>query len=167
MRDGSRKKVVKDLDTQKRARVPASAVNHSGAEILLVEDNPHDAELTLKALRDAGFSNKVEHVRDGEEALDMIFEPKTTPTLPKLVLLDLNLSKMEGLHVLRRLKSDERTKGIPVVVLSASKMAIEVIESYKLGANSYVMKPGDGKRFGEVVRTLGHYWLAINETPKP
>jgi two-component system, response regulator len=156
---------VKELDTQKRAGVPAPDASHGGPEILLVEDNPLDAELTLQALREAGFSNKVEHVRDGEEALEMIFEPKTTPALPKLVLLDLNLGKMGGLHVLRRLKSDERTKGIPVVVLSASKMAIEVIESYKLGVNSYVMKPGDGKKFGEIVRTLGHYWLAINEAP--
>lgn len=153
------------MDTQIRARVPATAANYGGAEILLIEDNPLDAELTLRALQDAGLSNKVEHVRDGEEALDMIFEPKAAPTLPKLVLLDLNLGKMAGLQVLRRLKSDERTKGIPVVVLSGSKMAIEVIESYKLGVNSYVMKPGDGKRFREIVRTLGHYWLAINEAP--
>lgn len=156
---------MKELDTQKRARVPVSAANQAGAEILLIEDNLLDAELTLQALRNAGFSNKVEHVSDGQEALDMIFEPKATPALPKLVLLDLNLGKMAGLQVLRRLKSDERTKGIPVVVLSGSKMAIEVIESYKLGVNSYVMKPGDGKKFGEVVRALGHYWLAINEAP--
>ena len=134
-------------------------------EILLVEDNPLDAELTLLALRDAGFSNSVEHVKDGEEALDLIFEPKNAPTLPKLILLDLNLGKMAGLHVLRRLKSDERTKGIPVVVLSASKLAIEVIESYKLGVNSYVMKPTDGKKFGRVVADIGHYWLTINESP--
>ena len=140
-------------------------MNRGPAEILLIEDDPLDAELTLRALREAGFANKVEHVGDGEEALGMIFEPKTTPALPKLVLLDLNLGKMEGLHVLRRLKSDDRTKGIPVVVLSGSKLAIEVIESYRLGVNSYVMKPGDGKKFGEVVRALSHYWLTINEAP--
>jgi two-component system response regulator len=135
------------------------------AEILLVEDNPLDAELTLQALRDAGFSQIVEHVTDGEEALGCIFEPKSTPSLPRLILLDLNLGKMAGLHVLRRLKSDERTRGIPVVVLSASRLALEVIESYKLGVNSYVMKPADGKRFIEIVKALGQYWLTINETP--
>jgi CheY-like chemotaxis protein len=107
----------------------------------------------------------VEHVTDGEEALGCIFEPKSTPSLPRLILLDLNLGKMAGLHVLRRLKSDERTRGIPVVVLSASRLALEVIESYKLGVNSYVMKPADGKRFIEIVKALGQYWLTINETP--
>jgi len=135
------------------------------AEILLIEDNPLDAELTLEALRKAGYSDNVEHVSDGEEALGMIFEPKNSPSLPKVILLDLNLGKMGGLHVLRRLKSDERTKSIPVVVLSGSKLAIEVIESYKLGVNSYVMKPSDGKKFGELVRGVVHYWLTINEVP--
>ena len=100
-----------------------------------------------------------------KEALGMIFEPKNSPSLPKVILLDLNLGKMGGLHVLRRLKSDERTKSIPVVVLSGSKLAIEVIESYKLGVNSYVMKPSDGKKFGELVRGVVHYWLTINEVP--
>ena len=143
----------------------SSQAANGTTEILLVEDNPLDAELTLQALRDAGFSNLVAHVKDGEEALDLIFEPRTSPTLPKLILLDLHLGKMAGLHVLRRLKSDERTKGIPVVVLSASKLAIEVIESYKLGVNSYVMKPPDGKRFAEIVKMLGQYWLTVNEPP--
>lgn len=153
------------MNTKSGTRLPSGGGGRSATEILLVEDNPLDAELTLQALRAAGFSDTVGHVKDGEEALDLIFEPKSLPSLPKLILLDLNLGKMAGLHVLRRLKSDERTKGIPVVVLSASKLAIEVIESYKLGVNSYVMKPADGKKFGEIVRTLGHYWLTINEPP--
>jgi CheY-like chemotaxis protein len=149
-----------------KSKVTSSAPAGGVPEILVVEDNQLDAELTLQALRDGGFAKNVGHVTDGEEALELIFEPKSLPTLPKLILLDLNLSKMAGLHVLRRLKSDERTKGIPVVVLSASKMAIEVIESYKLGVNSYVMKPADGKKFTEVVSTLGRYWLTINEAPR-
>ena len=153
------------METKSRGNSSAPRPTGGAPEILLVEDNPLDAELTLQALRDAGLSHKVEHVTDGEEALALIFEPKCSPTPPKLILLDLNLGKMAGLHVLRRLKSDERTKGIPVVVLSASKLAIEVIESYKLGVSSYVMKPADGKKFGEVVGALGHYWLTINESP--
>jgi CheY-like chemotaxis protein len=149
-----------------KSKVNSSASESGVPEILVVEDNQLDAELTLQALRDGGFAQHVGHVKDGEEALELIFEPKSLPTLPKLILLDLNLGKMAGLHVLRRLKSDERTKGIPVVVLSASKMAIEVIESYRLGVNSYVMKPADGKKFTEVVGMLGRYWLTINEAPR-
>ena len=153
------------MKPQNTSHVWAPRPSTDVAEILLIEDNPLDAELTLEALRKAGYSDNVEHVSDGEEALGMIFEPKNSPSLPKVILLDLNLGKMGGLHVLRRLKSDERTKSIPVVVLSGSKLAIEVIESYKLGVNSYVMKPSDGKKLGELVRGVVHYWLTINEVP--
>jgi len=101
------------MESKSREKLSASPAGKGATEILLIEDNPLDAELTLQALRDAGFSHIVEHVKDGEEALEVIFEPKTSPVLPKLILLDLNLGKMGGLHVLRTLKSDERTKGIP------------------------------------------------------
>jgi CheY-like chemotaxis protein len=140
------------------------------AEILLVEDDPRDAELTLHALKRCGLAHRVEHVSDGESALEYISSlaqiPNAQPTnLPRVILLDLRLHKMGGLHVLRQLKSDERTKSIPVIALTSSKMAIEIVESYKMGVNSYVIKPTDPSQFEEVVSAIGHYWLAINEPP--
>ena len=140
------------------------------ADILLVEDDPHDAELTVRALEQCGFAHRIEHVSDGDEALDYIGSmtvrvQKDTVKLPKLILLDLKLHTTGGLHVLQRLKSDERTKGIPIIVLTSSKLAIEVVESYKLGVNSYVIKPQNGAKFVEVVGAIGHYWLSINEPP--
>ena len=154
---------------QERQTEPTSSTEQT-ADILLVEDDPHDAELTVRALEQCGFAHRIEHVTDGDEALDYVasltlFADKRTVKLPRLILLDLNLHKTGGLHVLRQLKSDERTKGIPITVLTASKMAIEVVESYKLGVNSYVIKPLDGPKFVEVVGAVGHYWLSINEPP--
>ncbi len=138
------------------------------ADILLVEDNANDAELTLTALEECGFAHRVEHVSDGLEALDYIagsglFTHRNPALLPRLILLDLGLHKMGGLQVLRQLKADERTKGIPVVVLTSSRVAIELMESYHLGVNSYVIKPTSAKEFASVVAAIGHYWLAINE----
>ncbi len=146
---------------------PAGAIEQI-ADILLVEDDHHDAELTMRALEQCGLAHRIEHVTDGDEAMDYINSvtlrgEKNTVKLPRLILLDLKLHKTGGLHVLRQLKSDERTKGIPVTVLTASKLAIEVVESYKLGVNSYVLKPQDGPKFVEVVRAIGQYWLSINE----
>lgn len=140
------------------------------AEILLVEDDPRDAELTLHALKRCGLAHRVEHVSDGEAALEYISSttqvPNSQPTnLPRVILLDLRLHKMGGLHVLRQLKSDDRTRSIPVIALTSSKLAIEIVESYKLGVNSYVIKPTDSSQFEEVVSAIGHYWLAINEPP--
>jgi two-component system response regulator len=142
----------------------------SGTEILLVEDDPRDAELTLHALKRCGLAHRVEHVTDGEAALEYISSvtqiPNSQPTnLPRVILLDLRLHKMGGLHVLRQLKSDDRTRSIPIIALTSSKMAIEIVESYKLGVNSYVIKPTDPSQFEEVVSAIGHYWLAINEPP--
>ena len=121
------------------------------AEILLVEDDPRDAELTLHALKRCGLAHRVEHVTDGQSALEYVSStgqfPNPQPTnLPRLILLDLRLHKMGGLHVLRQLKSDERTKSIPIIALTSSKVAIEIVESYKLGVNSYVIKPTILKR---------------------
>lgn len=140
------------------------------AEILLVEDDPRDAELTLHALKRCGLAHRVEHATDAESALEYVASvsqvPNTQPiNLPRVILLDLRLHKLGGLHVLRQLKSDERTKSIPVIALTSSKMAIEIVESYKLGVNSYVIKPTDPSQFEEVVSAIGHYWLAINEPP--
>jgi CheY-like chemotaxis protein len=140
------------------------------AEILLVEDDPRDAELTLHALKRCGLAHRVEHVSDAESALEYVASVSQVPNsqpinLPRVILLDLRLHKMGGLHVLRQLKSDDRTRSIPIIALTSSKMAIEIVESYKLGVNSYVIKPTDPSQFEEVVSAIGHYWLAINEPP--
>lgn len=147
-----------------------SAPPDGDADILLVEDDATDAELTLRALQECGFAHRVEHVSDGAEALDYIastgiYARNRPAPPPKLILLDLSLHKIGGLQVLRQLKADERTQGIPVVVLTGSKLTIEMLESYKLGVNSYVIKPTSAKKFAEVVAAIGHYWLAINEPP--
>jgi len=140
------------------------------ADILLVEDDQTDADLALRALKKCGFAHRVEHVSNGAEALEYIagttlFAQKNATAMPKFILLDLNLGKLGGLHVLRQLKSDELTKSIPIIVLTSSKLAIELVESYKFGVNSYVIKPTDGEKFAQVVASIGHYWLAINEPP--
>jgi two-component system response regulator len=144
-------------------------VSSSAAEILLVEDNAIDAQLTLRALKQCGFGGCVEHVSDGAEALDYIaavnLRSGKPASLPRLILLDLVLHKIGGLQVLRQLKSDIRTKSIPIVVLTSSQMAIEIVESYQLGVNSYVIKPSEAKKFNEVVAKISDYWLAINEPP--
>src|SRR6266404_5014128 len=140
------------------------------ADILLVEDDPTDADLALRALKKCGFAHRVEHVSDGAEALEYIagttlFSQRNATAMPKFILLDLNLGKLGGLHVLRQLKSDELTKSIPIIVLTSSKLAIELVESYKFGVNSYVLKPTDSEKFTQVVASIGNYWLAINEPP--
>jgi len=138
-------------------------------EILLVEDNPADEELTLYALKAQILANSIEVVRDGAEALDLIFQTGAfagrTYSRPKLVLLDLKLPKVDGLEVLRRLKADPVTRSIPVVMLTSSREERDVVESYNLGANSYICKPVDFSQFAEVVRQTGLYWLLVNQSP--
>lgn len=139
-------------------------------EILLVEDNPHDVELTLRAFTKHNLTNKVHVVRDGAEALDFIFAQgayagRKIKHKPKVILLDLKLPKVDGLEVLRRVKSDEQMKVIPIVVLTSSKEERDLVESYKLGANSYITKPVDFDRFVEAIRELGLYWLLLNQPP--
>ena len=128
-----------------------------------------DAQLTLRALKQCGLAHRTEHVSDGMEALDYIASVSLfagrQASLPKLILLDLGLPKMGGLHVLRQLKSDARTRNIPIVVLTSSKVSIELMESYKLGVNSYVIKPVDSAEFDAVIAGIGRYWLATNEPP--
>ncbi len=139
-------------------------------EILLVEDNPNDAELTQRALRKNHLANQVLTVEDGEEALDFIFargaySNRRVESGPKVILLDLKLPKVDGLEVLRAVKSDPRTKMIPVVVMTSSKEEKDIIESYQLGVNSYIVKPVDFDKFNAAVQNLGMYWLLLNQMP--
>lgn len=138
--------------------------------ILLVEDNPDDVELTLRALKKNNILNKVVVAGDGAEALDYLFGAGThsgrdMSVMPTVVLLDLKLPKVDGLEVLRRMREDERTKLLPVVILTSSKEEKDLINGYKLGANSYIRKPVDFERFIEAVKQLGLYWLLLNESP--
>ncbi|MCM3877265.1 MAG: response regulator [Thermoanaerobaculia bacterium] len=143
-----------------------SAPKHG--DILLVEDNPNDAELALRALKKARVANDVHVARDGAEALEFLFgegayagRARSAP--PRVVLLDLKLPKVDGLEVLRRVKTDERTKLIPVVVLTSSREESDLVASYHLGANSYIVKPVDSEKFFEAVHEIGLYWLLLNE----
>ncbi|MBN9690902.1 MAG: response regulator [Verrucomicrobia bacterium] len=140
-------------------------------EVLLVEDNPRDAEMTLRSLRRRHLANHVVHVKDGQEALDWLnatgnYVDRDCSQNPKLVLLDLKLPKVDGLEVLRSLRASPRTRLIPVVILTSSREDKDVIEGYELGVNSYVVKPLDFDKFSTAVAELGQYWLLVNETPK-
>lgn len=142
------------------------------ADLLLVEDNPQDLELVLRALKKANLSNTIHVARDGAEALDFIFcEGESAGRLisdpPRVVFLDLKLPKVDGLAVLKRMKGDPRTSTIPVVILSSSQEQKDVVESYKLGANSYIVKPVNFEGFVTAVRDLGLYWLLMNQPPDP
>ncbi len=140
-------------------------------DILLVEDNPNDAELTLRALKKNNIANNIQVVTDGAEALDYFFATgkysnRDSNIAPKLVILDLKLPKVDGLEILRIVKADERTKHIPIVVLTSSKEESDIVASYKLGANSFIVKPVDFTKFIDAVKELGMYWLLLNEPPK-
>ncbi len=140
-------------------------------EILLVEDNPDDLELTLRCLHTAKLSNRIEIARDGAEALEVIFcegahADRRIEDRPRMILLDLKLPKIDGLEVLKRIKSDPRTKMIPVVVLTSSKEHRDLAKSYNLGTNSYVVKPVSFAQFSDAIQQLGLYWLLLNEPPK-
>ena len=142
----------------------------SQIEILLVEDNQDDVELTLHALRRENLANHIRVVRDGEEALEFLFcngahSERSFDHPPRLVLLDLKLPKVDGMEVLKQLKTDPRTKTIPVVILTSSKEERDLVQSYGLGANSYIQKPVDFGQFRETVKSVGFYWLLINQAP--
>ncbi len=144
--------------------------NADAVEILLVEDNPTDAELTIEALREGKLANKLVWVKDGAEALDFIFargafSGRIPNAPPKLIMLDLRLPKVDGLEVLKALKGDARAKTIPVVILTSSKEERDVAQSYQLGVNSFVSKPVEFEDFAKVVTQLGCYWLLVNRAP--
>jgi len=147
-------------------------MNQSEAvDILLVEDNPRDAELTIRALRKSNLANRLITVEDGAEALDFIFcrgkyATRDSGHPPKVILLDLKLPKVSGLDVLRALKQDDRTRAIPVVVVTSSREDPDIKTAYGLGANSYVVKPVDFDAFAEAVSSLGLYWLLVNQPPQ-
>ena len=137
-------------------------------EILLVEDNPDDLEMTLHALRQANVANRIQVARDGAEALDFIFcegpfAARKMASGPKIILLDLKLPKVDGREVLGRIKGDVRTRKIPVIMLTSSKEQNDMVDSYHLGVNSYIVKPVDFDRFAATVQQLGLYWLALNQ----
>jgi CheY-like chemotaxis protein len=138
-------------------------------DVLLVEDNPADAELALRALRKGKLANNIIWVKDGAEALEFIFRSGAyagrPDQNPKLILLDIKLPKVDGMEVLKRLKGDENTRVIPVVVVTSSAEGRDLVESYKLGVNSYIVKPVDFEQFSETVAKAGFYWLLVNKTP--
>ncbi len=144
-------------------------MSDSTIELLLVEDNPADQELTLHVLKRHNLANRVKIARDGAEALEFIFGSdsgtRTSEVTPRMILLDLKLPKVSGIEVLSRLKADPRTRNIPVVVLTSSRQDADLERCYELGVNSYVVKPVDFGQFAEAVRQLGFYWLLLNQGP--
>ena len=144
--------------------------NFEKVDILLVEDNPTDAELTMRALRKSHLANHITWVKDGAEALEFIFRSGAyagrPDENPKLILLDLKLPKVDGIEVLKRIKADERTRIIPVVMVTSSAEGRDVVESYKLGVNSYVVKPVDFDEFSDTVAKAGLYWMLMNKAPE-
>jgi two-component system, response regulator len=145
------------------------AADDSEVDVLLVEDNPNDAELTMRALRASIRSERFLHAEDGVRALGMLFEEGGVPArlarLPRMILLDLKLPKLDGLEVLRRVKQDERTRNIPVVVLTSSKEERDILESYRLGANSYLVKPVGFEEYIAAIKDACRYWLVLNQPP--
>lgn len=146
-------------------------MSNNEVEILLVEDNPNDAELTLRALKKNNLANNVVHVKDGADALDFIFGKnahagRDVDKTPKVILLDLKLPKVSGIEVLERLKADPHTRSIPVVVLTSSREDSDLNRCYDLGVNSYIVKPVEFESFATAVSELGFYWLLLNESQK-
>jgi two-component system response regulator len=141
------------------------------AEIILVEDNPSDADLIKRALNKNNVANKILHLKDGQEVIDYLFgegqwKGRTTANTPKVILLDLKMPKVSGIEVLKKIKSNEETRSIPVVILTSSKEDPDIKECYKLGVNSYVVKPVGFEEFSSTVAQMGLYWLLINQQPK-
>jgi two-component system response regulator len=144
--------------------------DYEQVDILLVEDNTHDAEMALRSLRKHNIGNQLHWVKDGAEALDFLFGTgayagRAAAQPPRLVLLDIKMPKIDGIEVLRRMKADERTRGVPVVIMTSSDEERDMMESYRLGVNSYVVKPVLFDALAETVAKIGMYWLLVNRTP--
>ncbi len=142
--------------------------NH--VEIILIEDNPFEAELAIRSLKKNHLANKLIHIDDGAEALDFIFsrgkyESRNSLPQPKLILLDLNLPKVSGIEIVKQIKSNELTKTIPVVIMTSSKEERDIVDSYQYGVNSYLVKPVSFETFSKAIADLGFYWLLLNQTP--
>jgi two-component system response regulator len=146
-------------------------MNFNTVDLLLVEDNMNDAELTIRELKKHNFANYLHHVKDGEEALEFIFATgkyagvRDAENPPKLILLDIQMPKVNGIEVLQKIRSDERTSLTPVVILTSSKEDPDIKACYKLGANSYIVKPVNFEGFAESIKNLGFYWLLLNQPP--
>jgi two-component system, response regulator len=146
-------------------------MNHDSVDVLLVEDSVDDAELTIWELKRHHLSNNLVHVTDGEEALEFLFATgkyanrRDNYSLPKIILLDIQMPKVNGMEVLQNIKSDERTKSIPVIILTSSNQHPDIRACYDLGASSYIVKPLNFERFSESIRNLGYYWLLLNQAP--
>jgi CheY-like chemotaxis protein len=146
-------------------------MDYNSVDILLVEDNLDDAELTMRELKRNHLANNMFHVRDGEEAINFIFalneyeQKREIACTPKVILLDINMPKVNGMEVLEKLKADERTKDIPVVILTSSKEGPDIQKCYKLGANSYIAKPVNFDAFTHAIKNIGFYWLLLNQPP--
>ena len=145
-------------------------IEHNSVEVLLVEDNIHDAELTIRELQKNNLGNNLYHATDGEEALDFIFATgkfegrRSVSVSPKLVLLDIKMPKINGIEVLKAIKANEATKATPVVILTSSKEDPDIQACYELGANSYIVKPVNFEKFAEAIKNLGFYWLLLNQS---
>ncbi|MDX6765558.1 MAG: response regulator [Candidatus Methylacidiphilales bacterium] len=138
--------------------------------VLLVEDSPQDAEITIRTLKKKNLVNSVVHLKDGQEALDWLFQEgpyagRSGPVVPKVILLDLKLPKVDGLEVLKAIRADDRTRLIPVVIMTSSLEERDLVQSYSLGVNSYIVKPVDFENFSAAVAEAGHYWLLVNQNP--
>ena len=146
-------------------------MNHNSVEVLLVEDNINDAELTIRELKKHNMANNLVHVKNGEEALDFIFatgpyaNSREIHYSPRVVLLDIQMPKVNGIEVLQKIKSDERTRSLPVVMLTSSKEDPDIQKCYDLGANSYIVKPVNFESFAQAIKNLGFYWLLLNQPP--
>ncbi|MES2431276.1 MAG: response regulator [Bacteroidota bacterium] len=146
-------------------------MDHNSVEILLVEDNVEDAEMTIRELKKHNMSNKVMHVQDGEQALNFIFcrgpfqDTREISNTPRIILLDIKMPKVSGIEVLKQIRADDRTKSIPVVVLTSSKEDPDISVCYGLGVNSYIVKPVDFENFATSIKNIGYYWLLLNEPP--